>query len=136
MRSWTFILVLSVVLIGGCESRNQLIVMYEGDASVIVQPEQPLPYDPECPLCDYHRAVLLDRDHRDAFDLYAEPGSLVRVFDENCGLLGSFTFAQAGGFGQTAFEIDSAGQVSSTKQFDVMGDGAAGSVEHAICAIS
>jgi len=120
-------------LLAACESRNQLIVVYTGDASLIVQPDQSLP---GCEGCAFHRAVVLDPGHRYALDLYAKPNSLVRIFGEDCQPLGSFTFTQSGGFGQTAFEVDSAGQVSTTKQFNVMGDGAAGSVEHDTCAIS
>jgi len=130
------LLVLSVLLFAACNARNQLLLVNAGGLSVIVQPDSPLAY-PGCQgeCSDYHKAILLDGRHDYAEDVYAEPGSLVRIFSVDCVQLDSFMFTQSGALGQTAFQIDSTGLVSTVTQWNVGGDSAAGSVEHSPCPV-
>ncbi len=127
-----------ILLLAGCGRQTQLILVNEGGLSVVVQPDRPQAHpgclgNVECD--DFHRAVLLDAENDFAEDVYAEPGSVVRVFNEDCEQLDTFTFTQGGGLGQTAFQIGASGQVSTVTQYNVMGDPAAGSVEHSPCPV-
>ena len=129
-------LVASLIVLGCSGDPTQLVLINKGGATLIVQPDRSQPY-PGCYGCtDYHKAILLDATHNYAEDIYAEPGSLVRVFSEACVLLDSFSFSQRAGLGATAFQIDVSGHVTTVNQFNIAGDPAAGATEHSPCPIS
>lgn len=132
-----FALVVTGLLVAGCGGdETQLRLANDGGLTVIVQPDSPQGY-PGCEAfrdcLSMKRAILLDDEHTYAEDVWAAPGSVVRVFSEDCEELDSFAFTQQGGFGQTVFQIDGSGQVSTRTEMNVMGDPAAGGVEHEPC---
>jgi hypothetical protein len=120
------------LVLAGCAESGKLWLANDSDQSVIVQPAQPAIHEGWG-----HSAWLLAPKRMDGVpdDTYVKPGSVVRIFSEQCALITQFTFEDHSGAGQTMYALNPDGQISTSTLYPVMGDPGPAAKDHSPCPI-
>jgi hypothetical protein len=116
------------LVLAGCAESGKLWLENDSDQSVIVQPAQPV---------KDHSAWLLAPKRKGGVpdDTYVKPGSVVRIFSEQCAPITQFTFEDHSGAGQTMYTLNPDGHVSTSTLYPVMGDPGPAAEDHPPCPI-
>jgi hypothetical protein len=120
------------LVLAGCAESGKLVLKNVSDQSVIVQPAQAALHQGWG-----HSVWLLEAKGNGGVpdDTYVKPGSVVRIFSEQCQLITQFTFTGDSGVGETMYTFTADGQISTSTLYPVMGDPGPAAIDHSPCPI-